>query len=280
VSADSLSSAPLDELIDRAFLSDPEAEEYWNAVGELQARGDRPTFEKARALALEPGEAERVLGVDILAQLGFKKGRPFLEESLPLVEGLASPDQTARMIEAAITALGHLADERSAPVVLAHVTHPDPDVRHAVAMALPDVSGDSPSRAVLEALFTLMADPDPDVRNWATFGLGAQFEVDTPEVRQALIARIEDDKEGGSIAGEALRGLARRRDERALMPILRRLAIRDPDPGYLILEAARELADARCLPALYALRDARVEQETDDDLTAAIDACERGPASL
>ena len=49
---------------------------------------------------------------------------------------------------------------------------------------------DSP--AAVESLILLSADPDEDIRNWATFGLGSQAEgVDTPELREALVRRLD-----------------------------------------------------------------------------------------
>ena len=117
-----------------------------------------------------------------------------------------------------------------------------------------------------------MEDPDPGVRDWATFGLGSLLDVDTAEVREALLARVDD--VGGDTAGEALVGLARRKDPRALDPINRWLA--STDAGNLIVEAAAELADPRSLPALYALRDGGWQREDvrGSVLEVAIEACE------
>jgi HEAT repeat protein len=272
----SLRNASVDELVTLALRFDPEeSHEYWAPVYELYERGDRSTFEKARSLVIDgPGEPERILGIHILAQLGLREGRPFLEESLPLVEGFADPGQSARVLGAAVIALWHHGDRRSAPILLAHANHPDPEVRFAVAYALPSISDDPPPRAVLDALFALMEDTNSHVRYWATVGLGADLEVDTPEVRDALAARIGDGGKESAIEGEALRGLARRHDPRALEPVTRWLESRDPDPGELILEVAAALADNRCLPALYALRE---DWDTERYwLDAAIEACEGG----
>ena|SRR5438270_8722120 len=90
---------------------------------------------------------------------------------------------------------------------------------------------------------------DEDVRNWATFGLGSQADIDTAEIRAALLERVTDSH--NETRGEALVGLARRKDPRALEPIIQEL--RSEHIGILALEAAETLGDPRLLPALLRL---------------------------
>ena len=65
----------------------------------------------------------------------------------------------------------------------------------------------------MEALIALSADADADVRDWATFALGTLAAADTPELREALAARVEDADEDTRL--EAVHGLALRGDTRA-----------------------------------------------------------------
>ncbi|UZN03815.1 HEAT repeat domain-containing protein [Cellulomonas sp. S1-8] len=110
-------------------------------------------------------------------------------------------------------------------------------------------------------LITLSSDPDPGVRDWATFGLGNQTPQDSPAIRTALLARLDD--EDPETAAEALLGLARRGAGEALARV--RALITDPDRSVdlLALEAAAELADPALLPALEALAQA---WDGDDDV--------------
>jgi HEAT repeat protein len=252
-------------------------DERHKIVMEVQRRTDRPAFEAACALTRSDDPGERELGLDILAQLGYPAGdswttpgRPFLEDSLPVVLACCADDQQ-EVVSSAIMALGHLADPRGLPPTLAHVAHPCAEVRFAVAFALPNVAGDPPADEAADALVRLSRDPDPEVRDWATMGLSHPFEADSEEIRDALAARLTDGE--GDIAGEALLGLAQRRDPRALAPLLAWL---EREPGNLIVEAAGALAAPEALPALLRLRDTGWrDYGGTSTLDEAIEACTR-----
>jgi len=258
-------------LLARAVLMDCEAAERRDLVAEVHRRTDRTAFEAARALACSDHRAERVLGLDILGQIGYRQNRPWAGETLPILIA-ACDDGRAEVLGSAITALGHLADPRGLTAVLRHAAHPADEVRFAAAAALPAVAGDPAAAAAVAALIQLSADPDPEVRDWATFGLGSQIEADSMPLRQALAARLDDP--GGDTAGEALLGLARRRDPVALPVLLSRLA---DSPGNLIVEAAAALGAPAALPALRGLK--RDGWQQDDPrpsvLDEAISACSR-----
>jgi HEAT repeat protein len=250
---------------------DCEAAERWEIVSELHRRTDRAAFEAARALACSRQRAERLLGLDILGQIGYPQNRPWTEEALPVLIA-ACDDPETEVRSSAITALGHVADPRGLAAVLRHADHPDTDVRFAVAVALPAIADDPPAEAAVAALIRLSADADPEIRDWATFGLASQLETDSPPLRQALAARLNDPE--GDTAGEALLGLALRHDPLALPALLPRLA---DDPGNLIVEAAAALGSPAALPALRRLK---TDGWQDDDrrpwvLDDAIIACSR-----
>ena len=67
----------------------------------------------------------------------------------------ACDDSDIAVLDSAITALGHLADERGRTAVLRHVNHPSDVVRFATAAALPLVAGEPPSAEAVEALIRL-----------------------------------------------------------------------------------------------------------------------------
>ena len=255
-----------------AAFADYEADDRWDIVRDLQRRTDRPTFDTVCALAGLDGIVERVLGLDILGQIGAPANRPWLDDTLPVVVG-ACDDNRPAVLASAITALGHLADPRGRPAVCRHASHPAAEVRFAAAFALPSVAGDPPSSQAVEALIRLATDPDPDTRDWATFGLGTQLDEDTGPIREALAGRLDDEE--GDTAGEAQLGLARRGDPRTLPALLPRLG---DAPGNLIVEAAAELGAPEALPALERLRREGWQQDEPRPsvLDDAIRACSRG----
>jgi HEAT repeat protein len=154
-----------------------------------------------------------------------------------LLRLLEEDDEPAVLSSAAI-GLGHLHDERAIDRLTKLAGHASPDVRRAVVHGL---MGHDDDRAV-RALVVLSEDEDPAVRDWATFSLGIQIDRDTPEVREALAARLDD--EDANTRDEAIRGLAQRGDARAIEPALA------AEPSPEIEEAIEQLAEATGDPRL------------------------------
>jgi HEAT repeat protein len=265
----------LKALVRRALaFEDYDSDERWESVAEFQRRADRMAFDAAVALAGSDVVAERVLGLDVLGQIGHTENYPFLDETLPvLIEACA--DDREEVVAAAVSALGSTYDPRSKrglPAVLAHVAHTSDRVRFSVACALPAVADDPPDEDAVAALIVLSSDSASDIRDWATFGLGVQLDVDSAAIRDALADRLADTE--GDTAGEALVGLARRHDARAVPYLLRHL---DENAGNLIVEAAAELGAPEALPALLQLKENgwQKDEARPDVLDEAIRACQR-----
>ncbi|MFI6057061.1 HEAT repeat domain-containing protein [Streptomyces sp. NPDC051286] len=127
----------------------------------------------------------------------------------------------------AVLGPGHHGDPVALPEVLRHARNPERVVRRAVTLALLDlVSGDHAEG--VEVLVRLSRDTDAEVRDWATTALAA-LDTDTPVLRAALAERL-DDADPDTVA-EAVQGLARRQDPRAV-PVLERLLQEAEPDGY------------------------------------------------
>ncbi|NOT60083.1 MAG: hypothetical protein HOP19_07645 [Acidobacteria bacterium] len=237
-----------EELV-KIALAAPELDDddRWEAIRTLHHRGGQTEFDLAVALTQSAEARARALGADILAQLGFYfKTFTFPIESVSILIELLN-DSAEEVIWSAAHALGHRRDERSIPNLCELADHPSEDVRYGVACSL----GGFENELAISTLIKLSADTDTDVRDWATFGLGSQTEKDTSAIRAALHARVTD--EDDDTRGEAIVGLALRKDERALDLI--KLELQRADVGTIIFEAAEHMADQRLLPYLSKQRE-------------------------
>jgi HEAT repeat protein len=237
-----LAHSSVDELFALARSSQDE-ESYWAVVSELHTRVNDHTFRIADVLCDSLAVGERCLGADVLGQLGAIEGQtaaegPFAAASGRVLLRLLEEDDEPAVLSSAAIGLGHLRDARAIDRLAALVSHASPDVRRAVVHGL---MGHDDDRAV-HALVLLSDDESPAVRDWATFSLGVQIERDTPEVCDALAARLSD--EDANTRDEAIRGLALRGDPRAVEPAL------TADPSPAIEEAIAKLAETTGDPRL------------------------------
>lgn len=230
-----------------------EFDDYFLAVGVVldEAGPDACLEEALRACASEGGPSLCV-ALDVLGVLVDRQ--PTLLPLLLSVTGpaLASADEDVRGSVA--NALNHGDDARVLPQLLQLVGDADPDIRWKVVCALPvliDEAQATLEHPAVQALLAAFDDDDPDVRDWAAFGLGVQLDLDGLVVRDALARRLDDD--GGDTAGEAAVALARRGDPRVFDVVAAKLA--SPDVGNLYVEAAGELGSPLLLPLLEQLRD-------------------------
>jgi HEAT repeat protein len=168
-----------------------------------------------------------------------------------------------------IFALGHRASSRAIEPLLAFANHSNPEFRYAAVHGL--MPHDTPS--VVEALIKLSADEDRDVRDWATFTLGRQFESDSAALRSALRLRLADSDP--EVRGEALLGLVRRNEPNVSTEVLRELE--SEFQGDWAIEAAELLGDPAFLPALRKIKNQLAGPRADyfkGSVQIAIAACE------
>ena len=241
-----MSTEPLD-LFHRAralALAD-DYDTRWDCIVALQGTASELVFEQAIAWCTSPDPLERAIAADVLGGLGEGNSTHLGDRAAPHISRLLH-DVDASVLVAAARALSDIGVRDQLEALVALATHPDPDVRHAVVLALN--RADAPLG--LETLVRLSADADDDVRDWATFGLAAQTDADTPELRDALVARLDDSS--FDVRGEALVGLARVRDIRVYPSLIREL--QSGHVGSLAVEAARDFPSPLLLERLEAIR--------------------------
>jgi HEAT repeat protein len=239
-------------------------------VSRLHDGGGEEALGMASALCRHSDPSRRALGVDVLGQLGGGPDRravdgPLHTEALDVLLALAEVEDDPYVLVCIAVAFGHIGDERCVDPLIRWHAHPNPGVRNGVVSGL--LGRAEP--AALETLIKLSTDSDADVRDWATFGLARYTDLDFPRLRQALIDRLGDDDT--DTAAEAINGLARRGDERALPPLIEALRSQLPvsDP-FVLIEALYVLAlatgDPRLHPLLVADADEWRADAPDEDL--------------
>lgn len=148
---------------------------------------------------------------------------------------------------------------------------PPSDFLKAVAAEDVPLAGSALAEANLRRLIAMTRDPDPVNRDWATFLL-AQEEVDTPEVREALLRAAED--EHVYVRGEAILGLATL-DAALALPLLRRELGRE-SVSVMVLEAAALAAHPSLAEGLRAFAEPSGDDRLDALALEALRACESG----
>jgi hypothetical protein len=171
-------------------------------------------------------------------------------------------------VESLVWALGRTHDVRAVPRLLEFVAHSDAAVRLAVASSLPSVLewGVPEPPEVIDALIVLTRDPDDDVRNWATFGLGELTDADGLDVRAALLDRVVDRFQDAREEGVC--GLARRRDPHGIALLGALLAEESLQVG--VFHVAALVGDPSYLPLLQAF------DATDSGIADALRFCDPG----
>lgn len=132
------------------------------------------------------------------------------------------------------------------------------------------LTGSAFADANLRRLIAMTRDADTANRDWATLLL-SQTEIDTPEVRAALLERLGDTD--AIVRAEALVGLVQRDRELALPLVAAEL--QGNDCNGVLIEAAEALADPTLLPSLMVWWADRADPPDwiDEALADAIAAC-------
>lgn len=229
-------------------LTETDEEIAWDAVRALHWRGGLDVLERANQLTMSNCSRERRLGADAIGQLGIPD-RTNPEQCKSILRGMLTADENAEVLRAVLVAISHQNDIDAIPLVIRFSTHPDSEVRHAVVLALSIHNGHEVPQAI-ETLIQQSNDSCEHVRDWATFALGTQIEIDTKQIRDALADRLSDPD--FDTRGEALFGLAQRNDLRVIAAL--KLELESDCIGCLAIEAVERIASNEIYRLLVDLR--------------------------
>jgi HEAT repeats len=261
---------PTEEIVAEALAlaraTEDRADLYWNSVSTLHGRGTSTEFEIANTLIASKDATERVLGADLLGQLGWRK--PIFPDQCVALLISALGDQEVSVVEAAAAALGHRHSALAIDPLLALIDHSSEEVRLGITHGLTGLE----DRRATDGLIRLSTDVCAYVRDWASFGLAEQCLMDYPELRTLLHSLLSDPKP--EIRGQALIGLARRGDVSCL-PALRE-ELKGEFNGIWAVNAAGNLADPSLMNDLESCRLQMGDEQPEyfvSDLERAIEAC-------
>ncbi len=184
----------------------------------------------------------------MLGQIGCIEP-PYSEQSTVILLDMLNREKDVELLQVVLIALGHLKLPEIVAAAARFRKHPVAGVRHGVVQAL--MFHDD--QLAIDCLIELSNDDDSHNRDWATFGLGMHVALglDTPAIREALVARLHDDDY--DTRSEAIIGLAECRDRRVIPILIKELT--SGCVGSLAVEAATKIAAPELLPHLLALKD-------------------------
>jgi HEAT repeat protein len=261
------------ELLERATaeaLAGPAraSDAFWSIVAE--AASSVPVDEiLATAVTFCRSEAApmRATGAGLLAELP-EVDEGLSAEALGVLESLLEREDDLDVVRIALHGVAATRLAGGIPIAQRLAAHPDAGVRLDATHALYSCAGEPAARAAVAALIELSQDPDDDVRDWATFGLGTDIDADGSALRDALAARLDDPHR--DVREEAAVGLSRRGDPRAFAAVL--ALLEDEEVSGLTVEAAGYLADERLLRPLLELGE--WWEDESDVLREAIARCD------
>lgn len=252
------------ELIEKALGTNDE-EKYWEYIRSLHIRGTKEVLDQATQLCESKSIQSIITGADILGQIGVPE-RTYPEEALAVLRRLIRVQhQNPEVLNSALVAIGHTQkpeDLEGLSLVRCLLTHDNADVRLGVVMAL----WGHEDQESISTLVKLSRDSNTNVRDWATTGIGSIIEVDSEEIRTALLDRVknEDKNDENDTYYEALMGLAVRKDPRVIKEILENL--KSEDPPSLIFEAAAEIGAEEFIKPMEEQLSISLKEENIDNL--------------
>ncbi len=217
---------------------------YWDNVSELRRRPSIDVFEKSTSFARSINDKEKIIGIDILAQLGINP-RFKQSETIKLYFELIDAEQNDKVLTSILYGISHNNEnltKKQVEKLVTYKNHNNVEVRQALVNSLCGLE----NTTAIDALIQLSQDKVASIRDWATFGLGSQIETNSKKIIDALWDRINDKDQNSKF--EAIVGLANRNDNRIKDIIIEEL--KSGDYGTLLFEAIETLNNTDFLPFL------------------------------
>lgn len=223
----------------------------WSYIRELRSRTTRSVYERAIALTFTTDQRAILAGINIMAQFGHP--RRFQSRTMNRFFQVLKNTEDWYIVSTILVSISHnreLLTTDRVQFLSRYRKSRSVEIRSGLQYAL---SGCIEALAI-EILIQLSSDKVAHIRDWATFALGSQTELDNDAIRQALWERTTD----AYVAArqEGILGLALRKDER-VKPLLVEALSNIDDHGSRILEAIEAFND----PDFIALLEQKAAQD-------------------
>ncbi|MEU8763927.1 hypothetical protein [Streptomyces sp. NPDC048659] len=208
---------PCEELITRAMDRHQGHAAWGEAAITLAGRREQESWTAAETLHADPDPARRVFGAELMCQFeifGEDVEEEFYVRAVTALVDWSEVETDSAVLAVVPEGLYSFVAPRAEAALLAHAGHHHAGVRRSVAAGIrrhPD--GPHLSDGAREALLTLLADPDAEVRRSACFSAAAAGSGD-PALTEVVAVLLDDPERPVQLA--ALYGLAMHDDDRCV----------------------------------------------------------------
>lgn len=184
---------------------------YWNCIFELRKNVTKEMVDKCFSLIKSNDYKEKKVGIDVLCQLGTNR-KKFVKEFLKQIFKILKTENDEALISSCLFAIGHNNKNLNVSQIrflTQFKNSKSKNIRYALVFSQLALKNEES----MNSLLFLMKDKSPQVRDWATFGIGTQTDIDSEIIRESLYKNCFDKDE--QTKSEAIVGLVNRNDKRA-----------------------------------------------------------------
>lgn len=232
-----------EQIFDR-LVNNKSQKTYWDNIRELRKRATEEIYDQAYTLATSESDKKKIIGIDVLAQLGFEP-RIRQQKTVELYFKLLESEQNDDVLFSLLFGISHNNNNltESQVVKLTEFKNSkNKDIRYSLVAALSTLE----TPKAIETLIELSEDKFSSIRNWATFGIGTLCEENSDRILKALWKRTKDKHQETKL--EAIVGLAKRNEIGVKDQIIKEL--KNGEYGTLLFEAIETLHDKDFIPYL------------------------------
>lgn len=253
------------EKIFNRLVNNKSQKTYWNNISELRKRATEEIYDQAYELAKSESDKNKIIGIDVLAQLGFEP-RIRQQKTVKLYFELLENGQNDDVLFSLLFGISHNNEnltEKQVVKLTEFKNSKNKDIRYSLVSALSTIENPK----AIETLIELSEDKFSSIRNWATFGIGTLSEKNNDRILKALWKRTKDKHQETKL--EAIVGLANRNEIGVKEKIIEEL--KDGEYGTLLFDAIETLKDKDFIPYLEsnlksAKKDSGIKEEWISDL--------------